>query len=231
MKDKENIAFAERLNIACDDHPSVPTLRNGRQTWLRDRLEDRGVEVRLQSVHRWFNGIARPYHKNMLVIAEILRVDVGWLSTGSREAEAPQIHRKLAIADNGALSLLTGLLQSKGFTVAFPEDDDMVAQVDAVHVFAIIRGRKHTFHGVRCSDMGDGELQLRIPADPVGRTTLVGVFVDEDLRCEAFVINGEWVKKSFSRSQGHYIVNFNKDELPNPNEVQPFGDFIQAASH
>lgn len=224
MKYDYNLEFGRRLNVACDDNPNVPSLGAGRQTWLRDRLKDRGIDVKLQSVNRWFTGIARPHYKNLVAISEILNISAGWLTDGKLDVKPKSQQRKLVIAEEGSVSLLTGMLQAKGYAVAFPDDDDTVAKEEGVSLFSIIRGTKHAFHAALCKDEGSGTLSVCFPSSSVRKNTLVAVFIDDDFIADAYEVNGEWVYENFSKNKGMYEVTFNIENLPDG--VRTFSKFM-----
>lgn len=80
-------SFADRLAAACDQHPKAPA-DYGRQAWVRRELARVGTEVSATAVTNWFNGYTHASPALMLKLAEVLGVDVNWLSAGAgAEAE------------------------------------------------------------------------------------------------------------------------------------------------
>lgn len=78
--------FAKRLNMACDAADYVPPLNKGQQTWIAAKLEqDFGISTTNESVRRWLAGTSRPRHRTMVALAELLRVDPGWLAASTGE--------------------------------------------------------------------------------------------------------------------------------------------------
>lgn len=71
--------FADRLAAACDNHPKAPA-DYGRQAWVRRELARLGTEVSPTAVTNWFNGYTRAGPALMARLAQVLGVDVNWLS-------------------------------------------------------------------------------------------------------------------------------------------------------
>ncbi|TGW07270.1 XRE family transcriptional regulator, partial [Mesorhizobium sp. M2D.F.Ca.ET.145.01.1.1] len=70
------------MEQACDGNPDVPPLNHGRLGWFVDRLEQHKVQVAKETVRKWFAGETRPRHPAMKALAQILKIDEGWLSAG-----------------------------------------------------------------------------------------------------------------------------------------------------
>lgn len=76
-------AFKARLLEACDS-AGVPDLHQGRLRWIRDEMGRRFNEpVTLEGVRKWLSGEAFPRHGKLTMLASILGVEPGWLSSGS----------------------------------------------------------------------------------------------------------------------------------------------------
>lgn len=115
--------FAERLNRVCDKNSrTIPPLHQGRLTTIQHLLKDHNVSVSLETVRKWFAGEARPRPDKMRLLADILQVDIGWLSHGEENLDKKEraIRNKYA---QGAVNILTGYLQLAGGVLAFPESE------------------------------------------------------------------------------------------------------------
>lgn len=115
--------FAKRLNTACDKNAGkVPPYNRGRLTTIQQLLTDCSVSVSLETVRKWFAGEARPRPDKMKLLADILQVDIGWLSHGEENLDKKEraIRNKYA---QGAVNILAGHLQLAGGVLAFPESE------------------------------------------------------------------------------------------------------------
>lgn len=76
--------FSARFKQACDDNPRIPKINfgEGRLSYLRSKLAEIGVDVTLQSVSRWYNGLAVPRDHRLVSLANILEVSPEWLRYG-----------------------------------------------------------------------------------------------------------------------------------------------------
>lgn len=81
-------AFQKRLREACENSADCPPLHKGRLVWLRDRLEERGTVVTIESVRRWLAGEGRPRQDKCEDLAKVLGVDGTWLYMG-KETSPP----------------------------------------------------------------------------------------------------------------------------------------------
>lgn len=117
--------FSHRLQQAVDGHPLAPENTFGRQSWLREKLEREGkLKVSPNTLHKWFNGTARPREDNIRTLARVLGVDDVWLSLGRRPVMDDATVRSQAAQATGAALLLAGLFETRGNRVAFPEAKD-----------------------------------------------------------------------------------------------------------
>lgn len=134
--------FARRLTEACDAHPLVPALHNGRLGWVKRELASRFQEsVSVETVRKWFHGEATPRPDKLAKLAQLLERDIAWLSLGIDPQLEPR-ERKVrnALAD-GAVNVVAGLIQMDGGHPAFPETDE-----GPIDLHAIIRGGKYDIH-------------------------------------------------------------------------------------
>jgi hypothetical protein len=171
--------FADRLNKTADLNPNVPGLREGRLTYIQGELAKRGHELSLESVSKWFKGESKPHDSRASALAEILRVDEGWLMLGAGEDKNPQKRRvRNALAD-GAVNLVAGLCQMDGAVVAFPDEEDRFSIAQHIDLNVIIRGASYAIHVVVAEQRDDGEQVFAIPTNlrntvPIGVQRLEG---------------------------------------------------------
>lgn len=136
--------FARRLNSACDDNPRCPDLHRGRLVWLRSELKESFAQtVTVETVRKWFAGETKPRPAKLLAIADLLQVDVAWLSLGIDKGMAPRERKARTREISGAVNLVAGFIEMDGGHVAFPPEAEQNRGVD---IHAIIRGAKYDFH-------------------------------------------------------------------------------------
>ena len=138
--------FAKRLNSACDANPVCPPLHRGRLTWLQSELATRFKEkVSVETVRKWFAGEAKPRADKVAKLAELLKVDISWLSLGVDKGMAPRELKATSREIDGAVNVVIGLIEMDGCHAAFPNEADQKRGVD---IHAIIKGAKYDFHVV-----------------------------------------------------------------------------------
>lgn len=169
---KVDNAFAKRVKTACDNHPLIPGMREGRLVWIQTEFRREGMDLSLQTVQRWYHGVARPRPKKMTLLASILRVDDSWLASGrSIELDALDMNKR-ELNMEGMVNIAAGYVQLAGWQVALPEDGD---RKDA-HFFSIIQGKKRAFHVARGVVVKD-QVKAHLPPSHEGLRVLVGVEV------------------------------------------------------
>lgn len=164
-------AFADRLETACEGNPHCPTEQyRGKQKWVYDNLEEQfGIKVSPEAVRKWFAGESRPRPKVMSKIAQLLEVDEAWLSIGTKPDLLPQEKKvRNALAD-GAVNVVTGLIQMLGGHIAFPEKPDTSADL-----FAIIGGRQREIVVRTAMSTGRGKHRFTVDKSAKG-TTVIGM--------------------------------------------------------
>lgn len=165
--------FARRMRQACDRNPRVPDEREGRLVWILNELRTHhGMDVALQSVHRWYHGRARPRNQKLIALAQVLDVDVGWLAHGLGDVSAAvdPAKKPTPVIKNGAINVVAGMMEMSGINCAWPDADDPAAEY--VHFYAIIRGKQHRFHVVTAVPEKEGKQVLHLPVDH-GRCTII----------------------------------------------------------
>lgn len=192
-------ALARRVQIACDNHPLIPELHDGRLTWLKGEMEGAGMEVSLQTVQRWYHGVARPRPKKMTLLAKVLGVDESWLSSGkSVELDSAIDARKRRLVLEGSVNVVMGFVQLAGWQVALPEAKD---RQDA-HFMSIIRGRQHLVHVARGSQAKD-TVRFHVPANP-SDLVIIGLVETIGTSVSIFHFSAALVKKA-GKVIGDYV--------------------------
>lgn len=171
---KVDNAFSKRVKIACDNHPLVPGMREGRLVWIQTEFKRQGMDLSLQTIQRWYHGVARPRPKKLSLLASILRVDDSWLAHG-RSIELDALDMKKRVLNmEGMVNIVAGYVQLAGWQVALPDDTD---RQDA-HFFSIIQGKKHAFHVARGVVTKD-QVKAHLPPSHEGLTVIIGVEREE----------------------------------------------------
>lgn len=117
--------FAKRFNQVCDDNPMIPPYNYGRLRWVKDELESRfKVKVSPETVRKWLAGESKPRTDKMRLLAELLGVDVGWLSFGSEPDLSPSERMDRALSTNGAINIVSGFIIMAGGSCALPDEGE-----------------------------------------------------------------------------------------------------------
>lgn len=131
--------FARRLETACEANPNCPTEQyRGKQKWVYDNLLEKfDIKVSPEAVRRWFAGEMRPRLKTMSALAQLLEVDLGWLTLGTKPEMTPKERKARNAVADGAVNLVAGIVQMNGGSVAFPTDGN-----HGPDLYAIIGGKQ-----------------------------------------------------------------------------------------
>ncbi|RVT75624.1 hypothetical protein EM858_14335 [Agrobacterium sp. CNPSo 2736] len=135
--------FARRLLQASDSNYQVPAPNEGRLRWFVEQLEQRGHKVSMETVRKWLSGLTVPRQKMFVPLAEILKVDAGWLAAGTPGKPAGAQQRANVLSEQGAANVVAGFIQMDGGQAAFPSPDDKDARDKSIDMHAIIRGAKY----------------------------------------------------------------------------------------
>ena len=132
--------FAKRLDSACTAGGQCPPLHKGRLTWVQHELKRRFKEdVSVETVRKWFAGEAKPRQDKVAKLAELLQVDMSWLSLGVDKGLAPRELRTKSREIDGAVNVVAGLIEMDGGHAAFGDGKK------GVDLHAIIKGAKYDF--------------------------------------------------------------------------------------
>jgi hypothetical protein len=112
-------------------------------TWVQGELKRRfKEEVSVETVRKWFAGEAKPRPEKVVMLAEILQVDMSWLSLGVDKGLAPRELRTKGREISGAVNVVAGLIEMDGCHAAFASEAEQKRGVD---LHAIIKGAKYDF--------------------------------------------------------------------------------------
>lgn len=152
--DKE---FAARLAQACDALPGlIPPYGQGRLVVLAKHLN-----VSLEAVRRWFNGVARPRARTMNHLAKLLNTNEAWLSLGVKTDMRP-IEKTLFLRSiEGARHLALGLAKCEHFICATPDEGD--PRKDVVDFYVSRDGKLSAIHAVLAKELKPGQYVFTVP--------------------------------------------------------------------
>lgn len=154
-----DLPFAKRFDQACDNYLQVPPKHAGRLVWVKNEFKKRYNEsISMETVRKWFSGEAKPRADKVAKIAEILQVDVGWLSLGIDPTVAPKERKARNAMADGAVNIVAGLIQMDGGHPAFPTE----TETNNVDLHAIIKGAKYDIH-VSLGEVQDDQVTFGIP--------------------------------------------------------------------
>ena len=195
MRDK---AFAQRLNTACDGHPYIPAYGQGRQTWVKEKLD-----VSHEAVRKWFTGDSRPRPDKMKVLAAALEVDEAWLALGITPDLSPREKKARDATAEGAVNVVTGLLQMNGATCAFPSEKDPAAGY--VDIYAIQRGVQLAIHISLSKKQADNQWKFIIPKE-YEQCRVIGVVHARPNRIHMLNMNHDMIDKYKVRKGGFFEI-------------------------
>jgi hypothetical protein len=132
----------------------------GRLTWLKRELSLRGHDIQIETVRKWLAGISKARPDKVDALAEILGVDVAWLSLGIDPVLYARERRTHGFVASGAVNVVAGLIQMDGGSPAFADEDG------PVDLHAIIKGVKYDLH-VAVGRVAGGKITFGLPVSPV----------------------------------------------------------------
>ncbi len=162
--------FGYRLTQALEGHPHAPPTSFGRLTWLKRELEKvAGVNVSVNTVHKWVHGTSRPREDNIRALAKVLKVDEVWLSMGRKPVETESAPPVAATARGPAL-LVAGLIEVSGGRVTFPDP----GAGETPHLWANIGDKQFGIIAVT-PQSDDGEKVSFVIPEPIADHRVLGV--------------------------------------------------------
>ncbi|SDJ26311.1 hypothetical protein SAMN05428983_0882 [Agrobacterium fabrum] len=207
--------FARRLLQAADSNPQVPAPNEGRLRWFVEQLDRRGYKTSLETVRKWLSGMTVPRQKMYVPLAEILKVDAGWLAAGTPAKATGAQQRANIMSEQGAANVVAGFIQMDGGQVAVPQPDDRAAHDKSVDMHAIIRGAKYD---LTITTLVQG--QFRIPVN-ASENIILAVARDPDSSFGVRVLEIEWDRalESGKLENGAIVLS---DDLSPWKEIKSF---------
>lgn len=203
-------AFAKRLALACDGHPDVPEFNKGRLVWVQQQLKSRfDTSVSMETVRKWFAGEARPRQEKMKDIAELLHVDLSWLSLGQESDMAPRERKARSALVDGAVNVIVGFIQMDGGHPAFPDEDDDRATENHIDIYAIIKGARYDIHVSSATETSQG-VRFAVPSNYQSLVT-IGVVRAAPFCVEVLELSHDLISEHGTRKSGHYEVELRRD--------------------
>ncbi len=199
-------AFAERITIACDGHPHVPTMNRGRLTWVKDQFGERfKMKISVETVRKWFSGEARPRPDKMNLLAQLLEVDEAWLSLGITPDMNPSEKKVRNAVASGAVNVVAGFIQIGGGHPAFPTAVDKRGKDGLVDLYAVIKGAQYAFHVSLAQEVSKGVYRFVVPRG-YEEVTVLGVIPTTPLRCDFLEMPADLIRKHEERKGGYSEV-------------------------
>lgn len=193
--------FSKRLNTACDGHPHIPEYGHGRQTWIKERLN-----VSHEAVRKWFTGTSRPRPDKMRELALALEVDEAWLSLGIAPDLEPRERRARNAQADGAVNLVTGLIQMNGGHCAFPDIKD--PRGGFVDVYAIVRGTSYSVHVSLATTFAEGMFNFVVPKE-YQECRVIGVVHARSTRVHLIDMTTDMIDRFKVRKGGYFLIGVN----------------------
>lgn len=193
--------FAMRMRRACDANDLIPDEGGGRLVWIHEQMRKEGMDVALQSVHRWYHGRARPRRQKLLMLAKVLQVDESWLDLGRMDEIVSRRSKPQRPVLDGAVYVVMGLMRLAGISCAWPDDDEPAGYV---HFYSIIRGKQHRVHVAYIQDEGEsGEVLVHLPVE-YEKCSIVACRRKDDRSVDLWHIPGEQIR-SHSDKRGGFV--------------------------
>lgn len=210
-----HVDFAKRFRDASDDSGYVPELNKGRLMWFKHHLEkDFNIEVTKETVRKWMNGEVIPRNEKLKAIAELLKVDEGWLAFGI--AANTGIASRAAALDSGAATVLAGFMQLSGANIAVP---DPGASDDFEGFYVILKGKMRKICAAPSEMLNRNECRLYIPnrhSDCIvvavlhtGFTEIEALKLPHDLIAQFGKTRGPAIEMEIERVDSQWAVNGN----------------------
>lgn len=186
--------FAQRLQMACSDHPDIPDYGKGLQTELSKRMK-----VSQEAVRKWLSGESQPRQAAMIRLAKLLDVEYVWLALGTSETEFSQLKRVSARHD-GAVHALIAFLILKGYNVAFSTDE-----TDRADIHAIGHGVQRNLSVVLMERVGERHCQISV-AMPDESVSLIAAMPIHDVPAKphvnSLIYDFLWITSDLIREHG-----------------------------
>ncbi|MER9524007.1 hypothetical protein NKI96_10525 [Mesorhizobium sp. M0292] len=204
LKEIAHPEFGRRLEQACDGHPDVPPLNFGRLGWFVEQLAMHDVHVANETVRKWFAGETLPRRQPQHALAQILKVDEGWLVTGKSPEFSETQRKNHNVVAGGAVNVVAGFIQIGGGHPSFPEDGDELAKASKINLYAIIRGAHYRFHVSAL--IGERGGYFVVPHEASANAIVLGVIPLPNFQVSIYELDWATIEKVGSRKPGAYEV-------------------------
>jgi transcriptional regulator with XRE-family HTH domain len=203
--------FGERFTTLCNDNPNVPPPNFGRLGWVKDQFDKRFNEsISIETVRKWMCGEVKPKPERIMMLAQLLDVDEGFLAFGVAPEMTRREQRELGASGNGAVMVVAGLIEMAGGQPAFPEEGDKRATTDSIDLYAIIRGAQYAMHISIGRPEGEN-LKFSVPTK-YQNVMQVGVVSRDDFAIRMIEIPEEMIEARGNRRGGSIEVELTQDE-------------------
>ena len=226
-KKPHHVEFGRRLEIAADGNPSVPPPNYGRLGWFSKQLLDRfGTEVKIETVRKWFAGETMPRQERLVQLAQILGVDVAWLTLGlDPEVPAKEQRVRNAAAD-GIVNVLAGYVEMSGGRPAFPDEADERARRAHIDLYAVIKGAHYPLTVV----LGEKETEgwrFAVPVEAVGEAVVIGAKRTSEFCVEFIELDHNGIAQHGKRRGSAYHLHVPADNEGGPwRKIRSFSERI-----
>jgi len=205
--------FAKRLAQCLDTNPNVPDFGAGRQKWLVDEFEKKGITISPETIRKYIRGWIKPTPNKMRILSDILGVQRGWLEAG----EDNGLTKRDLIVRGRQLSASTHILAAHallaGHNVSFPDEDDRRAQRDHIDLYIIARGGRHySCHATTGRQQPNGTVIFDVPVEFDNAQQIGVVAADEGFSVRFVRLSYETIEKFRARA-GHIEVVLTEEEI------------------
>lgn len=162
MLDHSVEQFCSRLNQACDEHPEIPPINQGRLVFLQKALAAKlGKKVSPETVSRWLRGENVARQKNLDALSEILGVTPSWLQYGLNADTVAAPNRRTLARASGVTHILAGIAGMDGAGVAYPAE--VKGGRSAIDLHLTIEGALYNVKVLLVEELKDGTLAFETP--------------------------------------------------------------------
>lgn len=194
--------FVARLTQACDVSEIVPPPFQGRQQMIALRL---GLAP--EAVSKWFKGISMPRPAKMTELAELLGVDVAWLSMGVN-SDMGRAERKTAAKHASAAAMyLRSVMELAGVHCADPNPND--PHFESIDFYANLSGVAMPVRVTLGRQVGDDIYDMPIPND-YSALRHYGVIQWAPGKFDVIDISKEKIDKDKTPKNGDFVIQLNR---------------------
>lgn len=199
--------FAQRLQMACSDHPDIPDYGKGLQTELAKRMK-----VSQEAVRKWLAGDSQPRQPAMIRLAKMLDVEYVWLALGTSETEFSHL-KQISAKRDGAIHALISFLILKGYNVAFSNDE-----TDRADIHAIGHGVQRNLSVVLMERIAHNHCKISTPMPDESISLIAAMplhdvqerIVHNSLAYDFLWITSDMLKEHGQRSGSHWDLDIKK---------------------